>query len=84
MARPVVLLPQSHIARPVLLLVIVTLTYNLGAMAYYLTAENAFNKQPTPYGANGGNSGVPGLFCGFVPGDDAIGRYYTMGVRLRM
>lgn len=61
----------------------VTLTYNLGPASYYLTVENAFDKQPTPYGNNGGSSGVPGLFGGFVPGDDAIGRYYTLGVRLR-
>jgi iron complex outermembrane recepter protein len=60
-----------------------TLTYNLGAMSYFLTVENLFDKQPTPYGANGGNSGVPGLFGGFVPGDDAIGRYYTLGLRMR-
>lgn len=59
----------------------VTLTYNLGPASYYLTVENAFDKQPTPYGNNGGSSGVPGLFGGFVPGDDAIGRYYTLGVR---
>jgi hypothetical protein len=62
----------------------VSLGYDLGVMSYYLTVENAFDKQPTPYGANGGSSGVPGLFGGFVPGDDAIGRYYTLGVRLRM
>jgi outer membrane receptor protein involved in Fe transport len=62
----------------------VTLTYNLGITSYFLTVENAFNKQPTPYGNNGGSSGVPGLFGGFVPGDDAIGRYFTLGVRLRM
>lgn len=61
-----------------------TITYNLGEMSYYLTVENLFNKQPTPYGNNGGSSGVPGLFGGFVPGDDAIGRYYTLGVRLRL
>lgn len=60
-----------------------TLTYNLGAASYYLTVENAFDKKPTPYGNNGGSSGVPGLFGGFVPGDDAIGRYYTLGIRLR-
>jgi outer membrane receptor protein involved in Fe transport len=60
-----------------------TLTYNLGDMSYFLTVENRFAKQPTPYGANGGNSGVPGLFGGFVPGDDAIGRYYTLGLRMR-
>jgi len=61
-----------------------TVTYSMGPMSYYLTVENLFDKQPTPYGANGGSSGVPGLFGGFVPGDDAIGRYYTLGVRLRM
>jgi hypothetical protein len=62
----------------------VTLTYNLGITSYFLSVENVFNKQPTPYGNNGGSSGVPGLFGGLVPGDDAIGRYYTLGVRLRM
>lgn len=61
-----------------------TITYNMGQMSYFLTVENLFDKQPTPYGNNGGSSGVPGLFGGFVPGDDAIGRYYTLGVRLRM
>jgi len=61
-----------------------TITYNMGQMSYFLTVENLFDKQPTPYGNNGGSSGVPGLFRGFVPGDDAIGRYYTLGVRLRM
>jgi outer membrane receptor protein involved in Fe transport len=60
-----------------------TVTFNLGNMSYFLTVENLFDKQPTPYGANGGNSGVPGLFGGFVPGDDAIGRYYTLGLRMR-
>jgi len=61
-----------------------TLAYNMGITSYYLTVENLFDKQPTPYGGTGGASGVPGLFGGFVPGDDAIGRYYTVGVRLRM
>ncbi len=60
-----------------------TLTYNLGNMSYFLTVGNPFDKQPTPYGANGGYSGVPGLFGGFVPGDDAISRYYTVGPRMR-
>jgi outer membrane receptor protein involved in Fe transport len=60
-----------------------TLTYNLGSTSYFLTVENLFDKQPTPFGANGGSSGVPGLFGGFVPGDDAIGRYYTIGLRMR-
>ncbi|MBW8869299.1 MAG: TonB-dependent receptor [Acidobacteriales bacterium] len=61
-----------------------TVTYSLDPMQFFLAVENVFDKQPTPYGAIGGSSGVPGLFGGFVPGDDAIGRYYTVGARLRM
>ena len=53
-------------------------------MQFFVAVENVFDKQPTPYGGVGGASGVPGLFGGFVPGDDAIGRYYTVGARLRM
>jgi outer membrane receptor protein involved in Fe transport len=59
----------------------VTLTYDWHPVQLYLSVQNLFNKQPTPYGNVGGSSGVPGLFGGFVPGDDAIGRYYTVGFR---
>jgi outer membrane receptor protein involved in Fe transport len=50
----------------------------------YVTIQNLFNRQPNAYGNIGGSSGVPGLFGGFVPGvDNQMGRYYTVGVRLR-
>lgn len=61
-----------------------TVTYNLDPMQFFVAVENVLDKRPTPYGNNGGSSGVPGLFGGFVPGDDAIGRYYTVGARLRI
>lgn len=61
-----------------------SITYDWQPAELYLTISNLFDKQPTPYGNNGGSSGVPGLFGGFVPLDDAIGRYYTVGFRLRL
>ncbi len=60
-----------------------TLGYRMGRANYFLSVQNLFNKQPTPYGAFGGASTVPGLFGGFYNGEDTIGRYYTAGVRLR-
>jgi outer membrane receptor protein involved in Fe transport len=49
----------------------------------YLSINNLFDKQPTPYGNIGGASGVPGLFGGNIPGEDIIGRYFTLGFRYR-
>jgi outer membrane receptor protein involved in Fe transport len=60
-----------------------TLGYRSGPANYFFSIQNLFNKQPTPYGAFGGASTVPGLFGGFYNGEDTIGRYYTVGVRLR-
>ena len=60
-----------------------TLGYRLGAANFFFSVQNLFNKQPTPYGNFGGASTVPGLFGGFYNGEDTIGRYYTVGVRLR-
>jgi outer membrane receptor protein involved in Fe transport len=61
-----------------------TVTYKWDPAEVYLTVQNLFNRQPSPYGNVGGSSGVPGLFGGFLPGvEDAIGRYYTVGVRLK-
>ena len=48
----------------------------------YLTVSNLFNKQPTP-AANFGANGSVGTAGGFVNGDDAIGRSYTVGIRMR-
>ena len=49
----------------------------------YLAIQNLFDKQPHPFGNVGGASGVPGLFGGYPQGDDIIGRYFTIGFRLR-
>jgi outer membrane receptor protein involved in Fe transport len=53
-----------------------------GAMQWFLTVKNMFNQQPVPWGGNTVQT-VPGLFGGYVQGDDNIGRYYTVGVRWR-
>ncbi len=60
-----------------------TLGYTMGPASFFFSVQNLFNKQPTPYGAFGGASTVPGLFGGFYNGEDTIGRYYTFGVRIR-
>jgi iron complex outermembrane receptor protein len=49
----------------------------------YFSINNLFDKQPTPYGNIGGASGVPGLFGGNIPGEDIIGRFFTLGLRYR-
>jgi outer membrane receptor protein involved in Fe transport len=61
-----------------------TLTYHWDPVDMYLSVENLWNKQPTPYNGGGAQQGIPGLFNGYVPGDDAIGRYYTIGIRYQM
>jgi outer membrane receptor protein involved in Fe transport len=60
-----------------------TVSYKMGQANYFASVQNLFDKQPTPYGAFGGASTVPGLFGGFYNGEDTIGRYYTVGVRIR-
>ena len=50
---------------------------------FYFSVNNLFDKQPTPYGAIGGPAGVPGLFGGYIPGEDLLGRYFTVGLRYR-
>ena len=60
-----------------------TLTYAWAPAELYVSVENLFNKQPTPYNGAGPAQGIPGLFNGYVPGDDPIGRTYTAGVRLK-
>jgi hypothetical protein len=60
-----------------------TVSYQVERTQYFLSVQNLFDKQPTPYGNIGGSSGVPGLFGGFVPGEDTIGRYFTVGLRYR-
>ena len=49
----------------------------------FLNIQNLFNKQPPP-GAYLGSNGAVGQFGGFVYGDDPIGAYFTLGVRLKL
>jgi len=60
-----------------------TLTWRHEGKELYFAVQNVFDKQPHPFGGVGGASGVPGLFGGYPQGDDIIGRYYTIGFRLR-
>jgi outer membrane receptor protein involved in Fe transport len=48
-----------------------------------LSIQNLFNAQPPPDAGNA-QIGNTGLFGGFAPGDDAIGRYFNLGVRWRL
>jgi outer membrane receptor protein involved in Fe transport len=50
----------------------------------FLTIQNLFNQQPSPYLATGPFSTVPGFFVPVTNGDDPIGRYFTAGVRIRL
>ncbi len=61
-----------------------TITYNFdgfthGKLDLYLNVLNVFNQIPPTYVGGTGGGGVS-----FYPADDAIGRYYNLGVRLRM
>jgi outer membrane receptor protein involved in Fe transport len=51
-------------------------------LQWFCNVQNLFNKQPPP-GAYLGSNGAVGQFGGFVYGDDPIGAYFTVGVRLR-
>jgi len=67
----------------------VNLSYrvNRGSAQYefYFNVQNLFNPKPL-FGGALGTAGSPGglPWTGSVPGDDTLGRYYTMGVHLRM
>ena len=58
-----------------------TLSYQLAQANVFLNITNLFDKQPTPFGNTGGAASVPGLFGGFIAGEDTIGRYFTVGFR---
>ncbi len=64
------------------------LSYNmrnaLGQVNVYLNVQNLFNTDP-PASGNPGQQLNPGLTSnGFAFGDDVVGRYYSLGVRLRL
>ena len=56
------------------------ITFDNGSvMSAYVNVQNAFNAVP-PYTV--GSSGNPGsIFGGIPPGEDVMGRYFTIGVR---
>lgn len=64
-----------------------TLAYRLkrsgGEAQLFLTVQNLFDKDPSPFVNTGAASTVPGFFVPVTNGDDPIGRYFTGGVRFR-
>ncbi|WP_158660081.1 TonB-dependent receptor domain-containing protein [Niveispirillum cyanobacteriorum] len=48
----------------------------------FFNVQNLFDKEPEP-GAFFGSNTAPGLYGGYVIGDDPVGRYFTSGVRYR-
>lgn len=57
-------------------------TWSVGEANLFLNVRNLFNLLPPP-AAGANNGSAVGTFGGFVPGDDPIGRYTTVGVRFR-
>ena len=54
-----------------------------GELQVFFNVQNLFNKQPPPAAFLGSNAMV-GFFGGFAYGDDPVGAYFTLGVRLKM
>lgn len=48
----------------------------------FLNVQNLLNKQPPPSAGTGQNGNV-GQFGGYAVGDDPVGRFFTVGARLR-
>jgi outer membrane receptor protein involved in Fe transport len=64
------------------------LSYNLGGSFWqqatvYLNVQNVADQTPPPT-AGAGPPARPGNFGGWAPGDDPIGRYFTLGLRARL
>jgi outer membrane receptor protein involved in Fe transport len=64
-----------------------TVSYNvptpLKQVNVFLNVQNLFDKDPPI--AGGINNTFPGAFpSNYAVGDDAVGRYYTLGVRVRL
>jgi outer membrane receptor protein involved in Fe transport len=54
-----------------------------GEAQLFVTVQNLFDKDPSPFVNTGAASTVPGFFVPVTNGDDPIGRYMTAGVRFR-
>ena len=59
------------------------LTPGTSDMNVFLNVRNLFNKQPDPYAASGANAQI-GSLGGYIPGEDIVGRYFTLGVRFKL
>jgi outer membrane receptor protein involved in Fe transport len=55
----------------------------LGQADLYLNVQNVFNQLP-PLTAWSGVQNEPGFIGGFAAGDDVVGRYFSLGVRLKL
>jgi outer membrane receptor protein involved in Fe transport len=53
-----------------------------GSLQLFLNVQNLFNTPPQPIAGASQNSNI-GTYGGFAIGDDAIGRYITIGLRFR-
>jgi iron complex outermembrane recepter protein len=64
-----------------------TLNYRMtpgaGDLNVFVNIRNVFNKQPDPWASSGGNAQI-GSFGGFVPGDDILGRVFTVGLNYKL
>jgi iron complex outermembrane receptor protein len=49
----------------------------------FFNVQNVFNRQPPPIAFLGANGAV-GTFGGFAQGDDPLGRYFTVGLRVKL
>lgn len=56
--------------------------WSFGQTEFFLNIQNLFDKDPPPAAAAGSGS-IPGKYGGWALGDDAIGRYFTVGLRYR-
>jgi iron complex outermembrane receptor protein len=56
---------------------------SLAEVHAFLNVQNLFDKDPPPAGAL--NHNFPGSFTTtYAVGDDVLGRYFTLGVRVRL
>ena len=60
-----------------------TITYKWDPAEVFFAVENLFNNVPATQYGTGGQQGIAGLFPDTVGGDDPVGRFYTIGIRLK-
>jgi outer membrane receptor protein involved in Fe transport len=61
-----------------------TVSYSVNrSLQAFLNVQNLFDTPPIPW-ASAGGSVQPNYLGGFAQGDDILGRYFTLGLRLRL